>query len=320
MAAANKTDKIEIVRLAEIEVDFAWNARTDLGESSGGPDGSTGLEGLCESIKAKGQDTPVVLRKLDKGKKPYFLVAGFRRYEAIRRNAEKAGDKSPTIRAEIKVLTDAQAREINLRENTLRDDLSGPDLCYGVGKMVEADATLTDGMIAQSLGFGQPYISKMRRIWTGVLKSILNDWRQSPAKLTVDTLDGIAKKPKGEQQAAYDELKRAKENTKGERGKLAWVATAQKKGAEVGTMLARLYKAGSVEIIGDDFFGENVRILVNFKREATDNQVAKIAHAIEAAFSTERDREEAEPDEDAPKGPRKGKGKGANGAAVEASA
>ncbi len=75
-------------------------------------DGSKTSEGhsivkLAESIAERGQDDPIVVRlNPTKSKEKYSVVDGFRRYEATMRNAK--GDKSATIRAVVRELSDMQ--------------------------------------------------------------------------------------------------------------------------------------------------------------------------------------------------------------------
>jgi len=283
MAIQNKFTKVESVLLSEIEVVPNWNARLVAGEkeSSGGPDEGS-FEGLVKSIEVKGQDTPVVLRA-QKGKKPYFLVAGFRRFFAICKIAEQKNDKTPTIRAEIRELSDVEAREVNVRENTSRDGLSGPDLCYGVGQLLEVNKGFTSVAMAAMLGMNQSYIAKMQRIWEKVDRNIVKSWRESKLPLTTEQMAKLSELPKDQQIAQYTELTSIKEPSKVGRG--AWIETAKKKGNEVGALLGALVRGGHIQLIGDDFFGDTVRILVPFKKDATEEQVARIAGAAEKAFS-----------------------------------
>lgn len=75
------------------------------------------LAELTESIRERGVDTPILVRPVA-GKKPYRLVFGERRWRA----SQAAGAK--TIPARIRQMTDAQAAESQLVENTQRDDMT----------------------------------------------------------------------------------------------------------------------------------------------------------------------------------------------------
>lgn len=294
MALANKTaETIENVSCAEIEVEPKFNARFSVETSTEGDDGD-GQKGLVNSISTKGQDTAVILRRLPKGaKKPYFLVAGFRRFSAIMTIAQEKGDKAPTIKAVIRDMTDQEARETNMRENTARDDLSGPDLCFGIGSILGVNKGLSSVQLAQSLGMSQGYVGKLMTIWNTVRGDITKDWRANPLKLTTEQMVGIAKVDKEKQREMYDSLLKGKAEPSA-RGPLAWVDTAQKAAAAVGAMLGTLQRDGALEIVGDDFFGDNIRTLVQFKDSATEGQVSKIAGSAEKAYSDALEAEETE--------------------------
>ena len=74
-----------------------------------------GLEELAESLKAKGQLTPALVRPVDGG---YELVHGERRWRA----AKLAG--LSTLRAEVREMSDDEAFHLALVENIQRDDLT----------------------------------------------------------------------------------------------------------------------------------------------------------------------------------------------------
>ena len=287
MVAPNAAEKVQSLMLSEIEVNPLWNARSNLEDSYGGTDEGEGFGGLVKSIALKGQDTAIIVRA-QKGRKPFSLVAGFRRYAAIAKIAEETGEKNPTIRAVVRELSESEARELNLRENTARDNLSGPDLAFGVASMIESNKTLTDTAIAETLGMNQGYISKLHRIMGSVRPNILKDWRASTLKLTVDQMASLVAVPKDEQQAKYDTMVRGKEEGSA-RGPGAWVDTAKKNAAKIGATLGCLARDGHITLLGNDFFGVNIRTLVQFKATATENQVAKIAGACEKAFSVARE-------------------------------
>jgi ParB/RepB/Spo0J family partition protein len=76
------------------------------------------LNELTESIRERGVETPILLRPLSSGKFQYQIVFGERRWRA----AKAAGLKQ--IPARIRVMSDAQAAESQLVENTQRDDMT----------------------------------------------------------------------------------------------------------------------------------------------------------------------------------------------------
>lgn len=307
MAVQNQiVEKVEAVLCSEIEVDHKFNARSSVEISSlVGKDGADESEhntqkSLRESISTVGQETPVVLRRMPKGaKKPYFLVSGFRRFEAITHLASEKGNKSPTIKAFVRDMTDAQAREENMRENTARADLSAQDLCYGIGQILKSygkDKGPSSVALAATLGMSQGHTNNLMNIWNNCIPEIVKDWRESPNPLTVQQMFSLSKEEKGNQRAKYDELK-AKKTAAGEgssRGPNAWVDTACKAGAAIGTVLGKLARDGALEIVGDNFFGDNIRTLVKYKSDATESQTQKISDATEKAFTDALESEETE--------------------------
>jgi len=306
-----EVQKIQVLPLTEIVVDTSWNARSNLEESSGGPDEGTGLEGLQKSIALRGQDEPVVVRANPAGKgKPFALVAGFRRFEAIRRIAEAGGDKAPTILAVIKKLSEGEARELNVRENTVRDSLSGADLAFGIKGMLDATPTLTDLAIADTLGLSQGHVSTLHRIMVGVKPNILKHWRESPLKISVVEMNKLATIDKGEQQARYEELTRGKENPK-PRGPGAWVSTAKDKAEGLGKLFGTLQRKDLITVDESLFQVEHVREVVSFKKDCTEKQVEAIAHAFEKGFSNAMEAEDAPVEEE-----KKGNGKKAKSGEV----
>src|SRR5579872_6010288 len=136
-------DEIKHVPLTDIEVDHKWNSRSQANVMSEvdetADDKTERFAGLRASLFASGQDEPVAIRKVQGGKtlggtktdKPYELLAGFRRFEAIKAlNADKvmqdaaSADKrsiilntpNGTIRAVVKDLDAQSARSLNRSE------------------------------------------------------------------------------------------------------------------------------------------------------------------------------------------------------------
>jgi hypothetical protein len=182
--------------------------------------------------------------------------------------------------------------------------------------LAENNKDLTDTVIAQMLGLNQSYTSKLHRIYVGVAKAVFKAWREAPQKLTVDQMDEIGKLPKSEQQVKYEELAAGKKDA-GARGRNAWVETAMKKGAEIGGILGTLQRDGHLSVTGD-VFGTEIRTVVNFKKDATEAQIAKMGGAAEKAFNDAMTAD-AGPVATVGDGESKGKGK-RNGAAVQAQA
>jgi len=281
----SKDEKVQNVLLSDIFVDPSWNARSSLESGGGGPDGGEGFKGLKQSIAVKGQDEPVFVRKNPtKSKHPYALVAGFRRYEAISQLGHERGEKTPTIKTIVRELDERSARELNLRENTARDDLSGADLAFGIHDMYKNQPDLTDTAVADMLGMSQGYVSKLNRIMRNVKPTIVADWRKATLKLTVDQVASLIELPKDEQQEKYDDLVRGKEK-KGDRGPNSWVSTCKKHAASVARTLAKLAHEKVVTVNGPLY--DHVHHFVSIKKTATDKQQDSIRSAADEAFQDE---------------------------------
>jgi ParB family chromosome partitioning protein len=87
------------------------------------------MASLRESIKLQGLLQPVTVRQLDDG---YQLIAGGRRFKAF---VEEFGPQSE-IKAEIRVMTDAEATAAMLAENNEREDPSVIEDAEGAARML----------------------------------------------------------------------------------------------------------------------------------------------------------------------------------------
>ena len=112
------------------------------------------LKDLTQSIKEKGILQPILVRP--KGG-AFEIVAGERRYRA----AMEAGlDEVPVIK---KSLSDAEAFEIALIENIMREDLSPIEEAKGFEKLIK-EYHLTHEDISKSIGKSRSYISNTMRL------------------------------------------------------------------------------------------------------------------------------------------------------------
>lgn len=317
------TNKILTVALSDIFVDPSWNTRSAFGEGegSGGEDGENDYESLKASIAMRGQDMPVDVRvNPGKTKHTYALVAGFRRFKAISDLAEQAGNKTPTIRAVVHNFgTEAEAIEFNVRENTARQDLSAPDTVYGVARLLKSKSGVTDSELAQSLGFSQPYISKIHRVIDKVSAKTLGDWRDRVGlKPTLDQMHSLVKiEDKQEQAKAYEEMVRGKEEGGKKGGRNAWIENTKKKAHDVGYFLGSLQRAGVIAVPDEDrSFYDQLDVFVKVKAEANDKQRMAFSDALHAGYlqALEEDETPAETEKPA----KKTKESKANGAETSA--
>lgn len=313
---------IQNIPLHDIEVDHTFNARSGAWAQAGEtPDGHAGMAGLVESIKSRGQDTEVVVRPNVKGKsKAYFLVNGFRRYEALRSIAEANKDKGATIKAKIRELTDIEARALNVRENTSREDFTPADLAFGVAEMAKSGAT--DTAIAAELGLTQAYVSRLHTIVKETRTSkTFEKWRSSPVQIQVIDMYKVAKMAPEKQTEAY-EVQYSKVAKVAAKEEVKWfdraMVAVQSRAGYLGKLVNNglLSDAHVMKGMGD--FAAAVSFFANIseeKHKPTAKQISKLAAHALACYEETRDYVEPIPEPKEEK-PAKAAKSAKNGAAV----
>ena len=333
-------EETKFILLSEIHADFDWNSRhksfrdeklpvDDAGNPLEPSAGS--FQSLLNSIRMVGQDDSVVVRPSAKGKKPYELVVGFRRYQALVKSAEEkinvpvprgiaSSVLAPMIKVEIRNLDEKEARALNGRENIERENLSTCDQAFIVKKMVSEG--MSDLAIASATGMSNGHISQLHRIADGLHETILERWRADKTVQSVTSLDrlekisklsegeGDKKRPaRGAQEEALNELLESKTSKGGNKGK--WIESAIRQAAALGTFLGTLDAADLIDcsklnldnpshakilVAGD------ILLIKGKDGMATDSQWQKIAAAASAAYDFALNPpEESEEGEEAPK-------------------
>jgi ParB/RepB/Spo0J family partition protein len=286
--ATKKNEQYIDIPLKDIVADFAWNARSgDFKADTGGKEEEHNFGDLVKSMKQRGQDTPIVVRP--KGKK-FSLTAGFRRYAAMMQIAEETKNPNLTIKAVVKDQTEAAARAENIVENTARDDLKGPDLAWAVHQLFVLEQTggntLTDSAMAEMVGKSQPYISKLLRIMKGVTTKVTDAWRSSKIAVTVNDMNSLVSVAKGEQEAEFKRILESKGGAAGGQGAHsgnAWLDSAKKKAADIGTLLGRLEKQELIDTSGLAF-DTHLDLCLKVNKKANARQRAQIAKAATKAY------------------------------------
>jgi ParB-like chromosome segregation protein Spo0J len=338
-------DKVEHIPLSDIEVDWAWNSRSYanvVSEHSESDNEAQGITGLTKGIFLDGQNEPVVVRPSagvgnGKIKKPYCLVAGFRRFEAIRRlnNPKISTEKEPgeiseefgkliaerkaakksvvpnsadgTVRAVVRTMSESEARILNLTENTNRDSLTAPDLMHAI-KDLKTKHDLTDTQIADHLGKSQGHISMLGRI-AKCNKEILDHWRNggefeglpSNLRATVRELDDLSKVEPKEQNAEYKRILQAKIPAGDDKDGTQWVLSAKKKAQKLGELLGSLQKLEFLKVApkAENAWHEWIDVMVkNGKKDLTTRQAKSVAKAAEEAYFEALNREEEAEEEE----------------------
>jgi ParB-like chromosome segregation protein Spo0J len=187
---------IAFLPLSEIFADYSWNIRSiksvHENESDAVRDSDTnvpqgrGLEGLAQNIAQRGQDMPVIVRKVVNGMslggdmiaQPYELVAGFRRYTAISKLTAVPGVPIGCIKAECRELSQTEARLLNCRENTDRRNLTTDELVRAVGTLIAEGLTYEE--ISNELSIALHYVGRLAVVsrlpgpvlahWSGKMK------------------------------------------------------------------------------------------------------------------------------------------------------
>ena len=170
---------------------------------------------MKSDLQTNGQKIPVVVRK--KGQS-YLLVTGFRRHAALTAIAKETGDKNMTILCEVKDLDDLSARIENISENGARQDITAPDLCWGLKDIMaeyeKKNVMPTQQQLAEHIGKTQSYTGKLQKICNDLHPDLMTKWRTSPIQIPVMSVLAVAKKSKNEQKEAWDKMMAQKDKPK----------------------------------------------------------------------------------------------------------
>ena len=200
--AAAITHTSSPVEMAKIHIDPAWNARASRNVRDMSDVESTGFDGFEDNIRTSGQITAVILRNTggktlagQKTDKPFELVCGFRRFNAISDlNAKKTTKPcvpnlpDGCIMAEVRELTPTEARILNGQENTLRKNLKAPDLVFLAADLQKAG--MAQIPISQALGITQGWVSKLLKI-ASLPPAVLANWRDELPIPAIQTKEGV---------------------------------------------------------------------------------------------------------------------------------
>lgn len=272
-----------------ITADKSWNVRKYLGDDSdGGPD-AHGFYDLMRSLEKDGQDTPLVVRPVSDGH--YSLVAGFRRFEAMKRIYEKGGkvkgNKDKCVRAEIRNLSELQARCYNGRENTGRENLNAADTAFLIAGL--AKEGLTDSAIATELALSDGYVGVLHRIYKGTselsyqkkdgtIVSVFEHWREMPGRVPVPVMRDFASLRVNHtiKEMKYIELLKGFEEPNGNGAEKRLAAKRNEIGSaySLGSMVGRLEKAGLISVKSQDW-GEFLKVGKKIDIEGLDPKMGE---------------------------------------------
>lgn len=284
---AEMTEQLLRVPLKELDLSFQNTRTGDLAKGEA-YDHKTGqsFADLKESIKLQGQLEPAKVRP--KGKK-YQLIAGWRRYLAIKELAQASGDKEPTLLVIVKPLDDLNALIENLGENS-REPLTGPDLGHGCWRLSEEykarGQTISARQIANIVGKHHSYVADLLTIFYKG-PAVAKKWHGAPVQLTYQTMLRIVKlEDKSEQMAEYNRLlaEASEESDDGSKPGKPWLKTAKAQGERIGTVLGTLVQRGCITVTHLEWQEELEALGVKVKKDAGKADRKKIAKAAEEAF------------------------------------
>jgi ParB family chromosome partitioning protein len=115
------------------------------------------LEGLADSIRARGVMQPLLVRRSADGGELYEIVAGERRWRA----AQRAGlHELPVI---VRQLSDGEALEVALIENVQRQDLSPLEEAEAYRRLID-EFGHTQEALATALGKSRSHVANLLRL------------------------------------------------------------------------------------------------------------------------------------------------------------
>lgn len=263
----SRKGRLMTLKLSDLDAESFENQRT--GDFTKGDSRSDGVGNsfteLTESIDTgggwdadgvhTGMREPITARPIAKPRKngpTYQVVAGFRRYGAVNLLAQRDGITDASILVYVKDLTDTEALEENVFENSARDDLTGPDLAwaaYNLQQRYIADGdTISDNQVAKRMGKNQSHISRLLRI-VKAAPTVCQAWREAAAPLKLDDIERISKLPANEQEAEYEKVNKAKSGQSGPvgAGGKPLLEIATKKTERIATTVGGLVRVGLVE-------------------------------------------------------------------------
>jgi ParB-like chromosome segregation protein Spo0J len=332
-------EESKFVKLNEVHADYDWNSRHKSFRDEPKPVNDDGKEvepaagslwSVLKSIQTVGQDVAVIVRPTPAGakhKRPYELVAGFRRFWCLEKSAHEkinvpvprgvvSSITEPVVKIEVRNLDEREARALNGRENIERENLSTCDQAYIVRRMVSEG--MSDVAIAGATGMSNGHISQLHRITDTVHPDLLEMWRGDKvvqAALSLDKLEKIGKLQAGEgdkkspdlkeQTKVLNEVLESKSTRGGNKGK--WIDSACRQAAAIGTLLGSLEYAELIDTGNLSFTNvKHVQALVagdllvikGKDGAATEKQWEKIAAAAAEAYETAVNPPEEEEEEE----------------------
>lgn len=312
-------EKEVFVKFEDVFPDFDWNMRSQanvLADSDA--DSGGGLKDLAASMATRGQLMALILRpnvhkkgpKLNHNRDgssyvPYELVAGFRRFVAGAslngddKNQEHSkktgvpiipGVPNGTMRCVVRNYDDLQAKLTNGAENA-HNPVEPPDLMAHIVTLNRPPYTMSVGEIAENEGYSLATVHRYANIGNAIIPEVFAHWRLGGTfegtavgrRVSLEEIEEVSKKPKGEQAAAYKALLTLK-------GKEAeskdWFVAAGKAAVRQGVFLAQLEKEGIITLTSKPW-AECAAHLVKMPAKAGAKAKEAIGRKIEESYQAE---------------------------------
>lgn len=205
MAKQVETVSSQTVKMSDIKADHAFNVRVNVENLKPHPvsiddEGRAcctihGVQYLAKDIERNGLMTPLIVRQT--GKDKYQLIAGFRRYQAVKLL------KWPQVAVQVRTdMGDEQAYLLNLLENTSRENLTPYEIasrCDLLKKQFGWDGPA----IAGKLNKTKSYVNNLMRTYQNLHPDILKAWRNGDEGTNMTKLTKLAALDKKEQLANW---------------------------------------------------------------------------------------------------------------------
>lgn len=134
MEAARRAGRfVQEIPLGQVETGYLTRDRVD----NGGAPADADMEALIESLRARGQQTPIEVVRLEAGR--FGLISGWRRLQALQRLSDETGEERfrSVLAVERSPDTAADAYVAMVEENEIRVGLSHYERARVVAKAVE---------------------------------------------------------------------------------------------------------------------------------------------------------------------------------------
>lgn len=186
-------EKLSHISMDQIEVDYHFNGRMLRGE--GKEKQYHGIPELAQEIKRHGQLQPIIVTQIGSGiKKPFALIAGFRRFEALRQLGKKeAYVRVYSPKAEKEEKRHAELLLINAIENLSREQLTTYEQAAQMTRLAEGGLKppaisryLTAAITGENKsGFSETHVSNLISCFTKLHPQLLSKWRENKIPLRV---------------------------------------------------------------------------------------------------------------------------------------